>query len=258
MREDRGRRKTGMQVGLQVRWRSLLAALAGLLLPIPLVLAVGAGRVWPEHESMRQDIETVSPILTLDEQRSLLTYERSCQKRDDCEPPLGCVELFGGNALCMASECQTDLHCRDGFTCKVLRSRDEGPQVRLCVVHGLADEGAPCVSSFTFRREVLCREDLLCNDGYCGRPCRPGPPGSCPTGFFCASSREGASCLPNCEGQACAQQGQQCVRFERERSMCARVQGANCQQQPCPEGTACNVSYNPERPGEVSMECKAP
>lgn len=245
-----------MRLGLQMRWRPLLATLAGLLLPIPLILAVGAGRIGPWESAVARDAQAVSPVLTIDERRALLTFERPCQGAADCEPPLGCVTFSRGQALCMASECQTDLQCSEGFTCQALRSRGQGPRVRLCLVRGLADEGAPCFPSFTLTREMVCREGLLCNNGYCGRPCQPDTPESCPRGSFCADNPGGASCLPTCEDGTCAQ-GQECVRFEREISVCARILGENCQRQPCPEDTRCSVGYVPQRPGEIEMECRA-
>lgn len=201
----------------------------------------------------RRGMGTVSPILTLDERRALLTHERPCEKAADCEPPLGCLPFASGSALCMSSDCQTDLQCSEGFTCKALRSRGQGPRVRLCVVQGLADEGEPCSSSFTFTREMLCRPGLLCNS-HCGRPCQLGEPGACPEGTVCLNGREGPSCMPTCDGRACAE-GQECVPFTKGSSVCARIWGENCQRQGCPKGATCRVSYLPGRPGEVAMEC---
>ena len=242
---------------MQVKWRPLLAALAGLLLPLPIVFVVAAGRDWPASRPPAQEpqrnMETASPVLTLDERRALLTHERPCEKAEDCEPPLGCLSFSSGKALCMSSECQTGLQCDEGFTCKALRSRGQGPWVRLCVVQGLADEGAPCASSFTYTREMVCRPGLLCN-GYCGRPCELGEPRTCPEGTTCLEGRNGPSCMPTCDGRACPQ-GQTCVPFKNGSSVCARILGENCQRQACPEGTSCSVSYLPGRPGEIGMEC---
>jgi len=153
----------------------------------------------------------------------------------------------------MASECQTDLQCADGFTCRTLKSRGRGPLVRSCVVRGSAKEGEPCSSSFTFRQGAVCRPGLVCN-GYCGRPCQPGAPESCPEGALCLEGSEGPSCMPTCEGRSCPE-GQECVHIKDGSSVCARIWGDNCQRQACPEGTTCSVGYLPGRPGEVRMNC---
>jgi hypothetical protein len=230
-----------------------IAAVAGLLLPLPLILALGAGRGLPGAQDTAQETVSVSPVLTADERRAFLTHERLCRTARDCDAPLGCVPLPDGQSLCMASDCQTDVQCAEGFTCKALRSRGEGPRVRRCIVKGLVEEGAPCVPSFTFKHEVVCRPELRCN-GYCGRPCQLGEPASCPEGSFCMDGNEGPSCMPTCEGKSCAE-GQQCVRFERRYSVCASIRGENCQSQPCPEGMRCSVSTLPRSPGEIQMEC---
>lgn len=240
-----------------MRWQPFLAVLTGLMLPLPIVLAVGAERLWPDNRAFPQepqkDMRAVSPILSLDERRALLTHERPCKQPEDCEPPLGCVPLLRGQALCSASECQTDLQCAEGFTCKALRSLGQGPLVRLCVVQGLADEGTLCFPSFTFKREMVCRPGLLCNT-YCGRPCQPGEPESCPEGSSCMEGSEGPSCMPHCEEDACAE-GQQCVRLEKGFSVCAQIRGENCQSQSCPEGTSCHVRYLSGRPRQIQLEC---
>ncbi len=230
-----------------------LAVAVGLLLPIPLVLAIGTVRRWPEPQPEGQETRAVSPILTLDERRVLLTLERFCRTTQDCEEPLGCVPLPSGEALCMSSDCQTNMQCAEGFTCKALPSRGQGPLVRLCIVNGMVEEGAPCVPSYTFKHDVVCRPGLLCN-GYCGRPCRLGEPESCPEGTFCMDGGEGPACMPTCEGSVCGE-GQRCVRFGKSLSVCARIRGEDCQSQPCPEGTRCSVSTLPRRPGEIQMEC---
>jgi hypothetical protein len=233
-------------------WRPAVATFAILLLPLPLVLAVEAGRFQPRRAEAHET-RPVSPILSLEERRELMTHERHCQTAEDCEPPLACLDLDWGRALCMASECQTDLQCAEGFTCRALRSRGQGPWVRTCVVRGTAEEGAPCSATFTFTQEAVCRPGLLCND-YCGRPCQLGEPGACPEGTLCLQGKEGPSCMPTCDGRACPE-GQACVPFKDGSSVCARVWGENCQHQACPEGASCSVSYMPGRPGEVQMEC---
>lgn len=235
-----------------MNWRPLLAAFCGLLLPLPLVLAVGAWWTRPQPQPAR-DTRLVSPMLSLEERRALLTHERACQTSEDCEAPLGCLSIDWGQALCMASECLTDLQCEEGFTCKTLRTRGQGPRVRTCVVRGVAQEGAPCMASFTFTPEESCRPGLICN-GYCGRPCQLGAPESCPEGTFCRDGKNGASCMPTCEGRSCAE-GEECARFQGGFSVCARISGENCQRHACRDGTRCSVAYLPGRRGEVQMEC---
>lgn len=198
-------------------------------------------------------MRAVSPILTLDERRELMTHERSCKKAEDCEPPLGCLNLGSGHSICMASECQTDLQCAEEFTCRALKSRGGGPWIHTCIVRGTAEEGEPCSSSYTFQQEAVCRPGLLCN-GHCGRPCQLDDSSSCPEGSICLKGREGPSCMPTCEGRTCPE-GQECVPFKDGSSVCGKIWGENCQRQGCPEGTSCRTSYFPGSPGEISMEC---
>jgi hypothetical protein len=234
-----------------MKWRPAMAAFAILMLPLPLVLAVGAGRF--RAPAYVEETRPFVPVLSLEERRAHTTHERPCQKTGDCEPPLACLDLDVDHAVCMASECQTDLQCADGFTCRALRSRDQELWVRTCVVTGSAEEGAPCFSAFTHEQRAICRPGLLCN-GYCGRPCQPDEPETCPEGTLCLNGREGPSCMPTCDGRACPE-GQECVPFKKGSSVCARVWGENCQRQGCPMGSSCSVSYLPGRPGEVQMEC---
>lgn len=234
-----------------MRWRPAAAAFAMLLLPLPLILAVGVGRFRSQEQVWQT--EAAVPMLSLEERRALITHERPCQRTADCEPPLACLDLDVGYSACMASECQTDLQCAEGFTCRALKSRDGALRVRTCVVRGSAEEGAPCSSTFTFKQEAVCRPGLRCN-GYCGRPCEPGTTDTCPEGTVCLNGREGPACMPTCDGRTCPER-QQCVALKSGASVCARIWGENCQRQGCANGTSCSVSSLPGRPGEVEMEC---
>lgn len=197
----------------------------------------------------------VSPVLTREERRELLTFERPCWKREDCEAPLGCLSFNGEKGYCLASTCLTDLQCEDGRTCRPLPVLGGGPLVRFCATAGLVEEGSPC-EALTFRKEVSCKAGLICN-GFCGRQCEPDDPSMCPQGFSCRRGPAGFACSPQCEGQVCPQ-GQQCVRFGGGSSICAVVEGDDCQRTPCSAGQECEASFSPEKGRWAQLECVTP
>jgi hypothetical protein len=240
---------------MPVKGRAVLGLASGLLLLLPLVLVLrlpGRGPRGPESPVASE----VSPVLSLDERRQLLTYGRRCERPEDCEPPLGCLSpMTGGERSCLDSRCMTDLQCPEGFICQTLEPLGGTPLLRRCVIRGSALEGAPCIESSSMREDV-CAPGLVCN-GYCGRPCRPDQPANCPEGFFCGEGQNGFSCLPTCEGRACPD-GRQCIRFRSGFSVCAEVRGENCQEQPCPDGQRCIRSTSSANRKAVYMECVVP
>lgn len=240
-----------------MKWRVLMAMAAGLLLTIPLVLALGTA-LYPVSESVARSGSQVAPVLSYGEYRELLTFDRPCRTQADCEAPLGCVEVSpGGSTICAASECMTDLQCEEGFTCRALRTLEGGPKVRWCILEGHRKEGEPCMQRLGARRSN-CARGLLCA-AWCGRACELDAPESCPEGSFCRRGPDGPSCLPTCEGRTCAE-GQQCIRFEGGTSVCATVRGQDCQQAPCAEGFECRRSFPRTGPQGlvVGMECVQP
>jgi hypothetical protein len=244
-------------MGVQVKWRAPLVAAAGLLLTMPFMLALGLALYPGRVDGPKATVE-VLPVLSALERRELLTLERPCQRREDCEPGLGCLKINpGGPSVCVASECMTDLQCEEGFTCRALSTVDRGPWVRWCILEGQQKEGEPCMQGLSARGSN-CARGLLCA-AWCGRPCELDAPGSCPEGFFCRKGPDGPSCLPTCEGRTCAE-GQQCIRFEGGTSVCAAVRGQDCQQAPCAEGFECRRSFPRTGPQGlvVGMECVQP
>jgi hypothetical protein len=233
-------------------WR--LAILLGLLLPAPLawlfhLTVAGAGAGEPRRAR-------AAPMLSTEERRGLMSYERGCATGDDCEPPLGCFTNPRAMArYCTDSRCLTDSHCPEGFVCRMMKTEGDGPPVRLCALVGVRKEGEAC-ARMPPSREFGCERELLCQ-GRCGRPCQLDAPANCPEGFFCRDGLEGPSCLPSCEGRSCPA-GQRCVRFDEGISVCAEVHGQDCQQAPCPEGQRCFVHSPVARPGEVWMGCLVP
>ena len=197
----------------------------------------------------------ISPILAPDERRSLQTFEKKCQRREDCEPPLGCMPLeFGGEQYCLDSNCLTDLQCRDGFTCRTIRPVGGGLLLRRCVPAGKLQEGAPCITSST-DASLVCEQGLLCN-GFCGRPCQE-EDSSCPEGFSCRRGANGTSCLPACDGRTCSK-GKHCIHFQAGVSACMTLRGENCQEAACLEGQQCKVRVAPGEEGQAFMECITP
>jgi hypothetical protein len=223
-------------------------------LPVPLILAFCFTSPWSSSSGGVGH----SPVLSPEERRHLQTFEKPCQQREDCESPLGCLDLYtGGPRFCVASECLTDSQCRDGFTCRQLASLEDGPLVRRCVLVGTQREGQSCLPN-SDTREQACEWGLLCHHGFCGRPCEVGAPGSCPEGFACGQGPGGPSCRPHCRDGRCPP-GEECIHQEREFPRCAVVRGANCERALCPDGQRCFVTYGHGATGAwVEMECVVP
>lgn len=230
---------------------SQLAVIAAcLLLPLPIVFSL-----WGMKGSgtpIQQGERPVSPVLPLETRRALLTFERLCQRAADCESPLGCLQFPSGKSLCVASECETDLQCPPGLTCRLIPTQGGSPLVRYCVVAGTVKEGEPC-SVNPAKPEWACMRGLLCS-GYCGRPCSLDDPSGCPEGFYCRDGMSGPSCHPTCEGRTCPD-GERCVRYSDGDSVCGKVAGEDCQQTPCPRGQECSIGYTPGEPGRIKMKC---
>jgi hypothetical protein len=234
-----------------MRWRTLLAPLLGFLLLLPLAWAlhtVMLGGLRPTPEA------ALVPMLSPGERQSLMTYERPCSGRKDCEPSLAC--FFNTRSMwryCTDSRCMTDQHCTEDMVCRTVETVRGGPRLRQCTLVGVRREGEPCADMMT-SREAACERGLLCQADHCGRPCRVEEPGSCPGGFFCRDGFDGPSCLPTCEGRVCPE-GQDCVRLDEGVSVCARVHGQNCQRTPCPEGQKCSISNTFSHPYEAWGTC---
>lgn len=240
-----------------MKWRVLLAMAAGLLLTLPLALALGTV-LYPGGKPASKSGSQIIPVLTYGEYRELTTFDRPCRTQADCEAPLGCVQINpSGPSICAASDCMTDLQCPEDFTCRTLNTLDDSARVRLCILEGWRKEGEPCMQGLGVRGGN-CARGLLCA-AWCGRPCELDTPGSCPEGFFCRSGPDGPSCLPTCEGRTCPE-GQRCIRFEGGTSICAEVRGQNCQETPCAEGSTCRRHIpRPRKQGLlVGMECVQP
>lgn len=239
-------------------WRTALGILVGVLLPVPLLLALIAPHLGPQAARPGAKL---SPVLSFEERRQRVTYHRSCETSADCEPPLGCLDHWRlKTSRCTDSECATDAQCRDGYSCQVLATGDDGPAVRVCVTQGVRGEGERCVA-LARDREDACAPGLRCSEGWCARPCEGSSPGSCPEGFVCAEALPVPACVPSCEPGGCPE-GRQCVRFSPVGSQpvtaCAVVHGPNCRQTACAEGQECFFNLSPRRPGEVWMACVQP
>ncbi|WNG51347.1 hypothetical protein F0U60_49855 [Archangium minus] len=152
----------------------------------------------------------------------------------------------------------TDQHCREGFVCRTQTTTSRGDPLRVCALVGVRKEGEVCMAHSS-TRDYACEDGLLCHL-RCGRPCELDDPASCPEGFFCHEGAEdGPLCQPTCEGRSCPEDQQCVVRRPspqgRQVSLCARVYGQDCRQNPCPEGQLCRLHEYPEHPETVWMEC---
>jgi hypothetical protein len=217
---------------------------------------MAAVRGWSSQPGHKKSSEIV-PSLSFEERRKLLTFEQLCKKPEDCEAPLGCLGGFQDDkALCLDSDCTSDLQCEEGFACHALRTLDRRRFIRTCVPAGKRVEGQACDKGLVLV-DWACARGLRCH-GFCGRSCIPGVPLMCPTGSFCHDSIDGASCQPTCEETGCPQ-GQQCIVMGEGLSICGLVLGQQCQQHPCAEGQECDLGYpgilEGRNPVAVSMEC---
>lgn len=237
-----------------MNWRALLAVVAGLLLPIPLILALVSG-LYPRPSSQSIGGRPVSPVLSAEERLRLQTYHRECLHKADCEPPLGCLlDVRHGWFYCADSQCEADGQCPEGFTCQPLLTREDGPLVRYCIPPGTHQEGDRCLS-IPSEPDQGCAPGLLCGSGWCGRPCQLDQPSSCPEGFFCEDNIPGPTCLPTCEGRTCPE-GLRCIQDDLTKaSACAVVYGQDCQQTPCAEGRECVAVFGAKKTGHVWMKC---
>ncbi len=239
-----------------MNWRAVLPILAGMLLPLPLVLLL-SGVLKPELPELESSGKRISPVLTSEERERLMTYRRDCGKGQPCEPPLGCVmEARARRHYCTDSQCSEDVPCPEGQVCRKLATVGDGPVVRLCVPVGLRQEGESC-TDLPSTREGACAPGLICGGvrkSWCARPCRKDDAVTCPEGFFCASTAPEPVCFPTCEKRGCPA-GQQCIQHEEGASACAEIYGPSCQQTPCPRGGECEVTYRLERPGKIWLEC---
>jgi hypothetical protein len=240
-----------------MRWRVLLGALLGFILPVPLALLLGSVRQeWTMPRPPAPPGVRVSPMLSREERAHLTSYRRECLRNSDCESPLGCyTDLRRRNNWCIDSECLTDRQCPDGLVCQSLATANKGLLVRRCVPLGPRQEGEKCLP-LSSDRESACGPGLVCGgeQGFCGRPCQKDDAASCPEGFFCGDVEPEPICLPSCEKRGCPE-GQRCLHFKEGASSCDVVYGPDCQSTPCPEGQKCDVMPDPRFPGKVWTEC---
>jgi hypothetical protein len=234
-----------------MRWRTLMAALLGLLISLPLAWVLSIPLLGTEPS--RPQGLPVLPMLSLEERLRLLTYERDCETNADCDPPLGCFfNMRSQRTYCTDSVCATDRQCPKDFVCRTLKTKGGKSLVRVCSLSGEREEGELC-APLPSTREYGCGKGLLCK-GRCGRPCRLEDPTSCPEGSFCEDGPDGPSCLPTCEGRSCPE-GQRCLSRGGRVSICATVHGQDCRRSPCPQGEVCMVYDYPQPRDEVWMEC---
>lgn len=236
-----------------MNWRLMGGLLGGLLLAAPLALLV-ALTVAQQPHTRSAGAAWLSPVLTEEERRQLMTYGRDCVHRADCEAPLSCLSNTRARRnYCTDSACETDAQCPERFSCVPLWTQEDGPLVRFCVPEGVRKEGESCIE-IPETQASACEPGLRCADGWCGRSCQLGNPASCPEGFYCADFRPGPSCRPTCEGRTCPP-GRTCIRDRSGASVCSVVYGLDCQQTPCPEGKECIAFFPSARPGKVWMVC---
>lgn len=220
-----------------MRWRTALLVVLGGLLPVPLVWMSSVMLRGPRP--IAASIKTI-PMLSREQRRTLLTYERSCEKPGDCQSPLTCfMETRSGDYFCADSRCMQDKDCSTGFACRAFPAAEEGTVVNRCSPVGIRQEGEPC-DVYPDTQQRGCAPGLLCEQGWCGRPCALNDPSSCPRNFFCEQGLNGPTCLPTCEGRSCAE-GEPCVSFGGKVSICTKLHGQDCERTRCASGQVCST-----------------
>jgi hypothetical protein len=236
-----------------MNWRLMGGILGGLLLVAPLALLLASTTFQLPRAHSAGDAR-LSPVLTEEERRQLMTYGRDCVHRADCDAPLGCLpNTRARRTYCTDSQCETDAQCPERFSCVPLHTVEEGPLVRFCIPAGVRKEGESCIE-VPRTQEYACEPGLRCADGWCGRPCQLDNPASCPDGLRCTDFSPGPTCRPTCEGRTCPP-GKACIRDPSGASVCAVVYGFDCQDMPCPSGKECSALFASSRPGRVWMSC---
>lgn len=230
-------------------------ARAGVAVTVALALTMAVGSFawwwsWNPRASTRHLWLKKSEIVALP------TYDRHCAKSAACKPPLQCVSDFRvEDDRCLASECAQDLDCDPGFLCRAVPSLEWKP-VHLCIMEGPRGEGQPC-GFFPTRETPACGRGLVCNYGYCSRPCQLDDPSSCSPGQTCLDSPiVGPSCVPSCTRTGCPS-GKRCFRVEGEHSVCGSLveYAQDCERDPCPSGLEC-VHATLDDAGHVDMWCE--
>jgi hypothetical protein len=149
--------------------------------------------------------------------------------------------------------CHSNWDCPGSAVCKQLKLAD-GRLGRMCRVRGTGREGDFCRSPPRDSHES-CIEALRCNYGFCGRPCDPFDPETCPTGTRCRDSGEGPSCVPSCRGVTCPADTE-CAWIDADFAICAESTGEHCDVHPCKPGMLCLARYRqiPQHP-TVETRC---
>jgi len=238
------------------RWSLSRRVQIALPAAMALIVTVAGSISWSWWREIRTSLaaHNTQPILDKGQLSALPTYKRHCRTQADCEDPLLCTsDPRVSGWRCLASECETDHQCEPGFMCTPL-IHDTTKLIHLCLIQGTRREGQSC-QQFHMKEQWGCEPGLICDHGYCGRPCDPHVPSACPEGFFCHGDTRLPTCLPSCLRSGCPQ-GRQCIRLNGDFSICATVHGQNCDKQPCPQGEECQRALDP-RPWSqvVNMWC---
>jgi hypothetical protein len=177
--------------------------------------------------------------------------DHGCGSSSDCPPGHGCVyDAVQSRLACVRPDCARDADCPANTVCRVATSLDSGPAVRRCLATGTQREDEACYQLSDVPEE-LCRADLLCVFGRCGRRCEPGTIGSCPGNRTCLETPDGPGCFPACKEGQCPQ-GQVCIQ-DGPLSVCAVQVGEDCHKKGCPEGQRCQTA---QRDNAFIFECR--
>lgn len=239
-----------------MKWRTVLPVLVMILMPLPLIWMLSIAMSDP-GSGARMSLppgKTFVPMLSLEERQRLTTYEHDCRTDADCDPQLRCVyDMQTSRHHCTDSLCTEDEHCPEGFACVPWSAENDKDLIRVCSLVGVRKEGELC-RPVPERTKDGCERGLFCQ-GFCSRPCRMDEPASCPEGYYCRADKEGSYCMPTCEGRSCPS-GQRCVELMGgQGSVCMKIHGQDCQQDPCEQGLHCTLNTSPSTSGHIWMQC---
>lgn len=241
-----------------MRWHVVGVLLLGLLLPLPLLWVMGLLPSVGSRPPAHLDSVTIVPRLSPEQLSGLPTWRRSCSVDEDCDAALVCLR---GQPMiepaCVASVCSTDMDCNEGFACRPVQVGTR--VVHVCGAMGTATEGQWCLKLPRLQRSA-CLPGLICAANRCGRRCQVDGAQGCPLGFSCKNlDVDGGVCSPDCEKFPCSA-GTQCVRLVKGHSVCARVQGRDCQNgEACTAPQVCTVSLGGARETpDARMQCLLP
>lgn len=174
-----------------------------------------------------------------------------CKHFSDCPEKHAClVDPITHLFRCFKSECESDKDCGPTSKCSVVSSSIQPDVVRMCVEHGAVADGGYCSSDLTGQH---CSAGFICHYMTCMRQCEND--GDC-KGTKCTQVPGGKVCVPDCSVSGCPE-GQTCMSFDGNMSLCLAEVGANCieHNDVCAKDEVCTAKNDP-RSKQMIFKCR--